>query len=566
MESVYSKFLTGKSRYNNNTNNYNSFRLSKSNSLPLFNIQDKPIVNPGILKMQMMEDRLKNAEKERREQNEQINALMSYQMNQNRLHSSPPALIPVNQSPNALLLTANNVLHPINYANNLDRYYNENQTQPMKNNFDKKKYFLVSNTDKEFYKKEKKIKKYKKNIEELKELLNQERMKRKINRNIQKSLYLPIKNDINNFMDEVNYNLQKKIENDNNLMNSNINEFQNNYDEMKYLLNNKIDKLELKQKMDFENLKNQLINSAQERDKRDILNELIENQKNYEESDSLLNEHFQDELRNQRELESIKHQRELDELRRKQEIEDIENNKIIEELKFKKMKNDLLNQRNRVHRYPQIIQQPPPPMIQQYPMPYMFPMPFPAYNNNSNESRATDDLFKLFMMKQLFGEEMFPNKKKKKIKKIRYYYPMQPPPDYRKHSFSLGNITNSYRRHKYSKRRSDESGKSKKSDKSSSKKKESKKTKSKKSTKDKKKSKKKSEEEEEQEENEDEEGEEEEDENDKKEDNEEEEGGEEDDEDEDKKDDDKKDDEEEEGNEDEEKDDEGDKEENEEEE
>ena len=188
MESVYSKFLTGKSRYNNNTNNYNSFRLSKSNSLPLFNIQDKPIVNPGILKMQMMEDRLKNAEKERREQNEQINALMSYQMNQNRLHSSPPALIPVNQSPNALLLTANNVLHPINYANNLDRYYNENQTQPMKNNFDKKKYFLVSNTDKEFYKKEKKIKKYKKNIEELKELLNQERMKRKINRNIQKNL------------------------------------------------------------------------------------------------------------------------------------------------------------------------------------------------------------------------------------------------------------------------------------------------------------------------------------------------------------------------------------------
>ena len=154
MENVYNTFINGKSKYG----------LGRSNSVPLFNTyngQTKPIVSPDILKMQMMEERLKHLERQKREQNDQINALMSYQMNQNRLHSSPPALIPVNQASNALLLTANNVLHPINYANNLDRYYNENQTQPMKNNFDKKKYFLVSNTDKEFYKKEKKIKKWK---------------------------------------------------------------------------------------------------------------------------------------------------------------------------------------------------------------------------------------------------------------------------------------------------------------------------------------------------------------------------------------------------------------------
>ena len=64
MDSVYSKFFTGNSRYNN---------LSRSGSLPLFNTRyeggrlpscltyndnnrDKPFASPEILKMQMRRD------------------------------------------------------------------------------------------------------------------------------------------------------------------------------------------------------------------------------------------------------------------------------------------------------------------------------------------------------------------------------------------------------------------------------------------------------------------------------------------------------------------------------
>ena len=53
----------------------------------------------------------------------------------------------------------------------------------------------------------------------------------------------------------------KKMENDNNIINQNLNEVQNSYDEIKNLLKNKIDKLELKQKLDFENFKKEILNT-----------------------------------------------------------------------------------------------------------------------------------------------------------------------------------------------------------------------------------------------------------------------------------------------------------------
>ena len=79
----------------------------------------------------------------------------------------------------------------------------------------------------------------------------------------------------------------------------------------------------------------------------------------------------------------------------------MENKKIVEELRFKNMKNSLLSQRSRMHS----MQQPP---IMQYPMPFMYPMPFPSYNNTSNNNGPTDELVKLLIMKQLFGDELFP--------------------------------------------------------------------------------------------------------------------------------------------------------------
>ena len=378
--------------------------LGRSNSLPIFKVYGnrykKPIVSPEVLKMQMMEERLRQLEKQKKEQNEQLNALMLYQMEQNRLNK--------NYNPNALLLSANNIFPPLGY-----RLTNIKKENGGYNPNEQNKVYIIKKNNRDLYKKQK-LKEYKRNIDELRDLLEKERMKRRINSNMRLKVYNPIKNDINNLMNEMNYNFQKKIESDNKRMNENISEVQNNYDEIKYLLNNKMDKLELKQKMDFQNLRNELLNTTSQ-------NQL--EKRNYDkiQYETELNNYLEEQFRNQRELDNIRHQRELDEIRRRHEIEDIENKKIMEDLRYKNMKKSILNQRSRMNNIPQIIQQPPP--MFQYPMPFMYPMPIPGYNNNGNNNGPSDELFKLFMMKQLFGEEMFPQKKKKRVKKYKYIYP-----------------------------------------------------------------------------------------------------------------------------------------------
>ena len=431
MDSVYTKFFTGNSRYND---------LSRSSSLPLFNTgnqggrlpscltfnsnsQDKPFVSPDILKMQMMEERLKELERQKYRQNEQINTLMSYQMNQNRLNRSSSAiLLPINQQP--FLLTANNVVQPLNYANNLNRYYDlhryqESQNNPLNrtmngaydyNNNEKNNIYVVSKTssdDNKFFRKKKKLQKfYKKNIDSIKDYLYSKKLDERINRNLHQNFYLPIKNDINNLMEEINFNVQKKMENDNNVVNNNLNAVQSNYDQIRFLLQDKIDKLELKQKMDFENLRYQLQAKNKEKEEN-----LFNKMKMMENGKKKMNEQIQEEIRKQREIDEMKHQKELDELRRKHEMEDLENKRMVEELRFQKMKDSLMRQKYQVNRQPQMH-----PMIQQMPFPYIYPIS----NNNGSNNKSDNDLFKLFMLKSLFGNELFASRKKKKVK-YRYF-------------------------------------------------------------------------------------------------------------------------------------------------
>ena len=241
-------------------------------------------------------------------------------------------------------------------------------------------------------------------------------MRRKMHKNLKYRIYNPIKNEMNSFMDKVNYDMQKKMENDNNILNQNLNEVQNSYAEIKNLLKNKIDKLELKQKLDFENFKKEILNTPSNnalKQKKFFNNNDYDN--NLYESELKLS--IEEQLRNQRELANIQHQRELDELRRKHELEDIENKKIVEELRYNNMRNNILNQKSRLRS--QIYQ--PQPQMMQYPMPFMYPMPIPTYNNTSHNNSGSDELIKLFMMKQIFGEELFP--KKKKAKKYFFYPP-----------------------------------------------------------------------------------------------------------------------------------------------
>ena len=456
MDSVYTKFFTGNSRYNN---------LSRSGSLPLFNTvnqggrlpscltynsnsQDKPFVSPDILKMQMMEERLKELEKQKYRQNEQINTLMSYQMNQNRLNrSASTILLPVSQQP--FLLTANNIVQPLNYANNLNRYYNlqryqESNFNPLNrtmngaydyNNKDKNSIYVVSKTsmdDDEFYRKQKQMHKfYKKNIESIKDYLYSDKMDERINRNLHQNFYLPIKNDINNLMEEINYNVQKKMENDNNVINNNLNAVQSNYDQIRYLLQDKIDKMELKQKIDFENLKSEFQQSSKNKEREEnIFNNSIMQMKmiDLENRKKKMSEHIQEELKKQREIDEMRHKKELDELRRKHEMEDLENKRMIEEIRFQKMKDNLFKQLYKTKRQPQVY-----PMIQQMPFPFIYPIP----NNNDNYGKSGDDLFKLFMMKSILGNELFPSRKKKKVK-YRYFINRNSP----YHYVNLPNIQN----------------------------------------------------------------------------------------------------------------------------
>ena len=214
--------------------------FSRTSSLPLFNTgsvapklpfcltldsknNEIPLISRDILRMIMMEDYIKKLERENNKQNEQINALMSYQINNKRrndLNKSAYFL-----QPNILLLDTNSILHPINYAKELDRYYSLDKERS-------RKYYLMLQKLKKDREKIKKLKEQRRGIFTLKKILKKERMDKKINRNLYNSLVLPIKSDINNFMYNINNNMKKKMENDN-MINNSINEIKNNHEEIK---------------------------------------------------------------------------------------------------------------------------------------------------------------------------------------------------------------------------------------------------------------------------------------------------------------------------------------------
>lgn len=339
MDNIYSKYPKKK-------------ELSKSISFPLFNINDKGktynqnlkidskninnnITSSDSIKIQMMEEYLKRLQKEKNQQEEQINALMSYKYN-NNLNN------------NGLALTSKNIFCPLNYTSELDKYYNN-----LDNEINIGKYYSLSKTHKE-QKEKKKLKKYKENMNNLKDLLEKERMKKRINRSLYDNLYLNIKKDMNNFFGEINKSFQKKLKKDEE-MNNNINEIHNNYDEIKYILNKRISELEDKQKKGFEIIQNDLINQIRYiKDKERLKNIKIKKR-------------IKEDLINQIKKDNIKYQNKLDIFRRKLEFEDMENKKIMEEIKFQKLKKDILSQRN-LRKKPKIIKQ--------YQMPFMYPYNF----------------------------------------------------------------------------------------------------------------------------------------------------------------------------------------------
>ena len=79
---------------------------------------------------------------------------------------------------------------------------------------------------------------------------------KRFHKKLQNEIYTPFQQDHNQYIKNVNLNIQQQLKNDNDMINYNIYEIENNYNELKNFLEKKIEGMEIKQRMDFENLKN----------------------------------------------------------------------------------------------------------------------------------------------------------------------------------------------------------------------------------------------------------------------------------------------------------------------
>ena len=256
--------------------------------------------------------------------------------------------------------------------------------------------------------------------------------------------------ELSNYVKDINNSIAVKLQNDNFIAQQKLNNIKNNYNEIKTLLNNKIDKLEQDQQMQFDNLKYALeqggslkmmgavknanggnnydLKRAEEEDMIDATRKLpklledkiniINNMKKKEKQDekrllSQVRKKVEEEIKKQKEKDEIRFKKEIDEIEQKRENIRRERRRLIEELQYNN--NDDSESNNNTfypnNPNPNIIQQPgigmyPPQMMPQYPYhPSMYPPP-PMNNNNSNNNNdSTSEFLKIFLLKKLFDDK-----------------------------------------------------------------------------------------------------------------------------------------------------------------
>ena len=253
--------------------------------------------------------------------------------------------------------------------------------------------------------------------------------------------------ELSNYIKDINKSVANKLQNDNFIAQQKLNNLKNNYNEIKTLLNNKIEKLEHDQQMQFDNLKYALeqggglkmmgaVKNAnggnnynlQRAEEEDIINasrrlpKLLDEQlgkayssKKYGTSHLLskdIRRRVDDELNRQRALDDLKFKRELDEIEAKRENIRQERRRMLRELQSHEI-DDLDDPLY-------LAPTPPPPFPPMYNPynPYMMP-PFPPYfmppmNNNNNHNDSTGELIKIFLIKKLFDDNK-PEPKEKNI-------------------------------------------------------------------------------------------------------------------------------------------------------
>ena len=250
--------------------------------------------------------------------------------------------------------------------------------------------------------------------------------------------------ELSNYIKDINYSVANKLQNDNFIAQQKLNNLKNNYNEIKNLLNNKLEKLEQNQQMQFDNLKLALgqggglkmlgavknanggnIYDLQRAEQEDIidatrklpklldkkLNDALNYKRynkyknNYDDNLSNMKRRMDEELNRQKFLDDMKFKRELDEIEAKRETMRQERERMLQELQNQDI--DDLND-------PLYLPPPPPfPPSMYNPYnpynPYMVPPPYfmPPMNNNNHSD--TSELIKFFLIKKLFDNDNRPN-------------------------------------------------------------------------------------------------------------------------------------------------------------
>ena len=283
------------------------------------------------------------------------------------------------------------------------------------------------------------------------------------------------RNELSNFMQDINNNISSRLQNDNFMAQQKLNNIKNNYNEIKTLLNNKIEKLEQDQQMQFENLKYALeqggglkmmgavknanggniydLKRAEEEDMIDATRKLprlleekiniINNMKIKEKEDekrllSQIKRKVNEEIKKQKEKDEIRFKREIDDIKHKRENIRQERRRLIEELQNNDIEESESESLNPQPIYNQnIVPQSSftPSMyhtqMPQMTPPYAFPPNmYPPMNNNNNKD-STDELLKIFILKKIFDDNPQTIQTAPQIQPIPQYIPNPyPPPQY----------------------------------------------------------------------------------------------------------------------------------------
>jgi hypothetical protein len=256
--------------------------------------------------------------------------------------------------------------------------------------------------------------------------------------------------ELSNYVKDINNSIAARLQNDNFIAQQKLNNIKNNYNEIKSLLNNKIDKLEQDQQMQFMNLKYALeqggglkmmgavrnadedsnyydLKRAEEEDMIDATRKLpniledkinmINDMKKREKQDekrllSQVRKKVNDEIRKQKEKDEMRFRKEINEIEQKRENIRQERRRLMEELQHNDSEESMSYPSS--YQYPSNVYtqsqpQPPPQVHPQMMAPYPLSYPPQIYatpmNNNNSNTDSTNEFLKIFLLKKLFDDK-----------------------------------------------------------------------------------------------------------------------------------------------------------------